>query len=135
MGAVGFRALFAAALLATSCTSIAADRRTFDGGGWRVTAINGHATPATSDYYLTFSGNEVGGRVGCNGFGGRYAIARDRMTVGEVRSTRMACSNSAGSFESDTFGILSQPLRMDWASASRMSLVNDLGSLALERLP
>ncbi len=133
--AVGFRIIFGAALLAASCTSIAADQRTFAGSGWRVTSINGHATPATSEYYLTFAARDVGGRVGCNNFGGRYAFARDRMKVGEVRATMMGCSEPAASFESETFGILSRPLRLDWASAGRLTLVNELGSIALERLP
>lgn len=135
MGAVGFRALFGAALLATSCTSIAADQRTFDGTGWRVTSINDRATPGTNDYYLTFTASDVGGRVGCNNFGGRYRAAGAKLSVREMRATQMGCAEPAASFESEALGVLSQPMRMDWTSAARLSLANDLGTIALERLP
>lgn len=135
MGAAGFRYLFGAALVATSCTSIAADQRTFDGTSWRVAAIRGEATPMTNAYVISFGAGAVGGRLGCNQFGARYAITDMRLQVQQMRSTDRICGEPGDSFEGTALAILSQPLSMDWASAQRLQLKNDMGSLSLERLP
>ena len=47
----------------------------------------------------------------------------------------MGCAEPAASFEGETFGVLSRPLRLDWGSAGRLTLANELGTIALERLP
>lgn len=135
MGAAGFRVLFGAALAATSCTSIAADQRAFDGTSWRVAAINGETTPVTNAFAISFGGGAVGGRLGCNEFGGRYAVADMRLQVSQVRSTDRTCGEAADSFEGTALSVLSQPMRMDWASAQRLELKNQAGTLRLERLP
>jgi hypothetical protein len=54
------------ALACAACTSIAADARTFEGTRWHVTAINGHATPAASNYHIDFQRGRIGGQFGCN---------------------------------------------------------------------
>jgi heat shock protein HslJ len=134
MVAAGFR-VAALALASAACTSIAADARTFEGTRWHVAAINGRATPAQGDYRMEFKGGSASGRFGCNGFGGRYSIASDKLVVREVRSTLMACSDPAGSFESAGSAILNQPMRMRWATSRRVQLVNSAGSIDLTLLP
>ena len=135
MAAAGFKALCCLALLATSCTSIAADQRTFDGTRWRVMAINARATPATGDYRVELKDGGIGGRFGCNHFGGRYDVRGETITVSEMRSTLMACSDPAASFEGAGFAVLSQPMRMTWPSGRRLVLSNPAGSIELERAP
>src|SRR5687767_5916802 len=99
MAAVGFSRLFGALLLTLAgCTSVAPDERSF-GGTWRVAAVNGQATPATGDHRIEFTGNRIGGRFGCNSFGGTYAVAGEVMTFGEIASTLMGCPEPAASFE------------------------------------
>jgi len=131
MAAAGFRAALLA-LLCAACTSIAVDARTFEGTRWHVTAINGRATPATGDYRIEFRNGGIGGRFGCNGFGGRYAVAGELLTATEVRSTMMACSNPAASFESAGFAVLREPMRLTWSSGLKLSLSNSAGSISLE---
>jgi heat shock protein HslJ len=132
MGAAGSRTALLA-LLCVGCTSIAVDARTFEGTRWHVTAINGRATPAAGDYHVEFSGGSIGGRFGCNGFGGRYSVAGEHLIASEVRSTMMACSEPAGGFESAGFAVLNQPMRWTWISGVKLTLSNSAGSISLQR--
>src|SRR4051794_26567534 len=130
MAAAGFRTTVLG-LLSAACTSIAADARTFENTRWHVTAINGRATPAAGDYRVEFKDNGIGGRFGCNGWGGNYAVRGDTIVTSEIRSTMMACSNPAGRFESAGFAILNEPMRMDWVSNGGLNLSNAAGSIDL----
>ncbi len=122
----------AAALAGAACTSMNAAPATFEGTRWQVTAINGHATPATDDYAVRFSDGRIGGRVGCNNFGASYHAQGDILTAGEIAATEMHCSGPAGQFESWGFMVLGQPMRMTWHSDRRLMLSNNAGSIALE---
>ena len=132
MVAAGFRAA-ALALTCAACTSVMADERTFDGTRWHVTAIDGRTTPSAAAYHVEVSRNEISGRFGCNGFGGRYAILGDIITAGEVRSTMMACPDM--SFEASGLAVLNRPMQMRWSSGRQLTLTNGAGSIALERAP
>lgn len=134
MAAAGFRAT-ALALACAACTSIAVDARTFEGTRWRVTAIDGQPTPAAGDYRVEFHGRGIGGRFGCNGFGGSYAVIGDIMTAGEVRSTMMGCPEPAAGFETRGFAVLRLPMHMEWATGRHLTLSNSAGSIELERQP
>jgi heat shock protein HslJ len=134
MAAAAFR-IAALALLSGGCTSIAANQRTFDDTAWRVTAVDGRATPANGNYSMSFSGGNLGARFGCNHIGGRYSAAGSTLTASEVRSTLMGCPEPAASFERDGLAVLGSPMRMSWSSGSRLTLSNSAGSIALDRLP
>lgn len=118
-----------------ACTSIAADARTFENTTWRVTAINDRATPPGGDYRVEFRGGRIGGRFGCNHFGGPYTVQRDTLIAREVASTLMGCPEPAASFETQGFAVLHQPMRMNWSSGRALTLSNAAGSIALERAP
>jgi heat shock protein HslJ len=134
MAAAGLR-IALTALICAGCASIAVDARTFEGTRWHVTAINGRATPATGDYRIEFKDGGIGGSFGCNHFGGRYAVRGEAVVVREVRSTMMACSDPAASFEGAGFTILNQPMTIHWRSGHHLNLTNRAGSIDLERLP
>ena len=134
MAVAGFKVALLA-LLAAGCTSIAANARTFEGTRWRVIAINERVTPATGDYRIQFRDGGIGGRFGCNMFGGRYDVSGPKLVAKEIRSTLMACSDPAASFEAAGFAVLNQPMGMSWRSATRLSLRNAAGSIDLERVP
>jgi heat shock protein HslJ len=134
MAVAGFRTA-ALALACAACTSIAADARTLERTGWRVAAINGRVAPARGEYRMEFKGGSVSGRFGCNGFGGRYFVSADTLVAREVRSTLMACSDPAASFESAGFAIVHQPMRMRWTSSRQLQLGNSAGSIELSLLP
>ena len=134
MAAAGFRAALIA-LACAACTSIAADARTFENTSWRVTTINGRATPPGGDYRIEFKDGRIGGRFGCNHFGGPYAVQRDTLIAREIASTLMGCPEPAASFETQGFAVLHQPMRMNWSSGRALTLSNPAGSIALERAP
>ena len=100
-------------------------------GEWRVTAINGHATPVEGSYRMQFEGGQAGGQFGCNHFGGEYRVRGEVMTVGAVTMTEMACMGPAGEFESMGMRVLQQPMRMEWRGASALRLSNGAGSIEL----
>lgn len=131
MGQLGLLALLPLA----ACTSIAAGPATLEGTRWQVTAINGRATPPAGDYRLEFERGGIGGRMGCNSMGGRYSIAGEMLTVRDVASTLMACSEPAASFESQGTAVLLSPMRIAWASDRQLTLSNAKGSIALQRIP
>lgn len=131
--AAGF-SLLSAALLA-GCASVAREAASLDGTHWRVALINGRATPATDAYRMQFDEGRIGGRFGCNHFGGPYRIEGRVLVAGDVASTLIGCPEPSASFEMQGFTVLRQPMRMDWPVPQRLVLSNPAGSIALERLP
>jgi heat shock protein HslJ len=131
-----------AAAAAAGCTTVAADARTLDGTRWHVAAVNGQATPASDRYAMSFEGGRISARFGCNGGGAPYSVAGDVIRAGPVMSTKMACLPATDQpgpgpmeFENMGFAVLGQPMRMRWQSATRLTLGNPAGTIALERLP
>lgn len=131
MGAAGFRPALLA-LACAACTSIVADSRTFEGTRWHVTAVNGRSTPAAGDYRMEFRDGQIGGRFGCNGWGGAYAISGDRIVASRIVSTMMACSDPAATFESEGLAVLRQPMRWTSGAGETLILSNSAGSIALQ---
>lgn len=134
MAAAAFRTA-ASALALAGCTSVAVDQRTFAGTRWHVTAINARATPETGDYRMEFGNGRISGRFGCNGWGGAYSTAGERLITSNVASTLMGCAEPAASFESQGLAILQQPMRWTWAGGTRLTLSNRAGAIALVRVP
>ena len=119
----------------TGCTSVAADVRTFEGTQWKVTAIDGRATPPNGDYRIEFRSGQISGRFGCNGWGGYYAMSGDTLTADRIVSTMMGCPEPAGGFESQGLAVLREPMRLIWSAGETLTLSNRAGSIALERSP
>ena len=135
MAAAAFKFVIVAAVAAAACTSMAVDARSFAGTRWHVTAVNGRPTPAKGDYRIEFRNGEIGGRFGCNSFGGRITVRGEVLTAGTIVATQMGCAAPAESFESAGFAILNRPMRWQWRAGLKMTLSNSAGSIALERLP
>ena len=132
MAAAGFRATVAT-LACAGCTSIAVDAQTFENTHWRVTAINGRATPSNGDYHMEFEGGRISGRFGCNGWGGGYSLTRETLSASQVVSTLMACPEPAMSFESQGLTALRQPMHWNSVGARGLTLTSPSGSISLER--
>lgn len=141
MGAAGCRALPLAALALAACTSIAADQRTFDGTRWNVVAINGQATPGGDRFSIVFGPVSFTGRMGCNLLRGDYHVVGGQLIPGMSMATQMGCLSDAPraippmTFEEWAFRVLRKPMRLDWASGKQLTLINDAGAIALERVP
>jgi len=134
MAAAGYRLPFLA-LACAACTSVTATQASFDGTRWHVTAINGNATPAAGDYSLQFAQGNVGARFGCNHIGGRYSAVGDRLRTFDVHSTLMGCPEPAATFERQGSMVLTSPMHIAWSRETRLTLSNDHGTIALERIP
>jgi putative lipoprotein len=106
-----------------------------DGTRWQVTAINGHATPRTTQYRVEIAKGRIGGRFGCNSFGGDYRVRGNVLIAGQVAATEMACPDPNMTFEGWGFSVLGQPMQMIWSDSGRLSLTNAAGSINLERAP
>ena len=110
-------------------------------GTWRVTAINGVATPAGPNFRVLFTGDRLSGRFGCNQFQAVYSIEEGRFQPVHGSNTEMACQ----------FGVPSAPsisvMQLeDWAFAAlrsgptarlrpdgTLSLSGGAGSITLRR--
>lgn len=119
--------------LALTLPACAAAHDALAGSEWRVTAINGHATPAEGNYVMRFRDNQVGGQFGCNHFGGPYQMKQDVMTTGAMAMTEMACIGPADQFEHWGLTILTQPMQVEWRGERAMRLSNAAGSIDLSR--
>ena len=133
MAAAVFRATILAALL-SGCTSVASTNATLEGTEWQVMAIDGQPTPRTETYRMQFKDGQVGGRFGCNHFGGQFSARGSTLTVTNTTSTLMGCPEPAATFEREGLAVLQQPMSMQWRSSQRLTLTNGAGSIALERL-
>jgi heat shock protein HslJ len=135
MAVVGFRKILAGCVVAgLSCAAAAADVYPIEGSLWRVTAINGEATP-NSKYSINFGGNQVTGRLGCNDFGGNLAVKEGSLNISALRATSRVCGDDAAAFEGSGLAVISQPLSLQWAGRDRLVIASVNGNMTLERLP
>jgi heat shock protein HslJ len=140
MAAAGFRPI-AAALALGGCTSMAADARTFEGTHWHISAINGHQTPRSGRFGITFASGRFSAQAGCNTARGVYRVEGDTLQPGMAGYTEMACEAAVDlpvslmTFERWGFAVLRKPMRMRWTSGKQLTLSNAAGSIELERLP
>lgn len=135
MAVVGFKKILAGCALAgVSCASMAADVHPINGSSWRVSSINGEAAPLSRNT-ISFAGNVVTGRLGCNDFGGKLIASEASLSISALRATSRTCGDDAAMFEGSGFAVLSQPLRMEWATRDRLMLASSEGNMTLERLP
>ncbi len=62
------------------------------GSEWRPVEIGGAEVPADTGIFVRFGGEgELTGHGGCNSFFGSYSITGDRIEIGPLGVTRMAC--------------------------------------------
>ena len=88
--------------LAGCCRVPAAPASTamLEGASWRLTALPGHSVPAGNGAPTArFEGGRVAGFSGCNRFTGGYTVDRDRLTIGNLAGTMMACPEPAMAVE------------------------------------
>ena len=74
----------------------------FEGGDWRLTALPGQPLPAADARNAPsarFEGGRVHGFSGCNQFTGQYTVDRDKLTIGLLAGTMMACPEPAMSLD------------------------------------
>lgn len=124
---------FLAALLATGCATAGGPPGRLDGTRWQVEAINGQPVPQTPQYLVEFNDGRIGGRLGCNQFGGDYRQSGATLAAGPVAATEMACPEPGMTHEGWGFNILQHPMRIEWRGEGGLVLSNEAGSIELVR--
>lgn len=102
-------ALFALAL--SACSSAKPDIS----GDWKLVSYGDAASPTPAlldvDTTFTFKDGQMGGNVGCNGFGGEYELNGDQITFNGIMSTLMYCEEAALQ-EQGVLGVFSDNLAL-----------------------
>ena len=70
-------------------------------GAWTLTSINGQPPIAGSTISATFENGEVGGRSGCNSYGGKYSASGKKLSTSALMMTEMACMDPQGVMEQE----------------------------------
>ncbi|MFL5684028.1 MAG: META domain-containing protein [Chloroflexota bacterium] len=69
-------------------------------GSWRAVTVAGQTVVDGHEPTATFLAGEVTGTTGCNSYGGSYRYEEGALTIGEMRTTMMACIGPIGDVES-----------------------------------
>ena len=70
------------------------------GSEWRPVEIGNLQVPPGAELFVRFAGEgKLEGHGGCNRFFGSYKIAVDRVEIGPLGATRMACPEGRGDIE------------------------------------
>lgn len=73
-----------------------------EGTSWVLISYNkSNALPGTS-ITLSFQDGQVRGSAGCNSYGGSYQVAEDKIEVGALAITEMACLEPEGVMDQET---------------------------------
>lgn len=81
-------------------------------GQWKLVSYGSGLEQKTAapevDTSIEFKDGQMGGNVGCNGFGGDYAVDGDTITFGPIMSTMMFCEGPVGEQEMGTLAVLQE---------------------------
>ncbi|ADB35048.1 protein of unknown function DUF306 Meta and HslJ [Kribbella flavida DSM 17836] len=101
-----------------------------DGTRWTLdTVITGElaSTPGAANAHLTISGERVTGATGCNELQGIVARSGDKLTFGELGTTRRACDGDAAALEKTMLSTLNSEVSYS-IEANRLRLRKADGS-------
>ncbi len=99
---------------------------------WTIVAI-GQETVSGPQYTLRIGPDEIGGRVGCNGFSARYTADGGTLNIGATMSTRMACAPAVMTREQRAFAILTGAVQVSRPDANTLVLTGAEGAIRLRR--
>jgi heat shock protein HslJ len=71
------------------------------GTSWQLMTLGGSALIPGSEINGFFEEGQVGGSAGCNSYGGSYQVSGDKLTIGEIIQTEMACLDPPGVMEQE----------------------------------
>lgn len=104
------------------CRGVKADRP-FTGTEWRLVWQQGAPAPARAT--LRFDGTRVAGSDGCNRLMGPARVDGDRLALGPLAGTKMACAQ--GQAEADAFGAALSRVQRFVVQGETLSLVDAAG--------
>ena len=74
-----------------------------DGTSWDLWAFRKSKPIPGTTFTATFEDGEVRGSSGCNSYAGSYQVEGDRISVGDVVRTEMACLEPEGLMEQESY--------------------------------
>ena len=86
---LGIVILFLALFALAGCSLAAKDP--LEGTNWLLTDLAGTKPVEGTTLTAEFSDGQIGGSAGCNSYGGSYEVKGDKLEVGDLMSTMMAC--------------------------------------------
>jgi heat shock protein HslJ len=105
---------------------------------WRPERLGEMRLEDTTEMFVQFeTGGQISGSAGCNRFFGNYELLDEKLAVGPLGATRMACPEPAMSFEISFLELLQSSTTVVTAN-DRLTLRNDQGDtlvrlVAIER--
>jgi heat shock protein HslJ len=79
-------------LLLSACGSGSKETPNLDGTSWTMVEINGKKALPTTEVWISFDGDIVGGKGGCNHYGGEVKMnSNGNIEFGMLAMTEMAC--------------------------------------------
>jgi uncharacterized membrane protein len=100
---------------------------------WSIDEIDGEPV-FERGYFLEFDAERFTGRAGCNRLSGAYAREGERLTLGPVAATRMACPEPGMGHERRALAILGGPVMVSPEEGEGMILTGAGGRLLLRRI-
>lgn len=140
MRAIGFAiCLLAAAAPAGAVPGSAASAAAIEGTTWRLASLPGHdaafLAAVPDGVTVRFEGGALQAFAGCNRLRGGYTVAGDRLTLGPMAGTMMACPPPVGDVEDAVVRALTGTQRFAVAGDT-LTLTSDAGSaLAFTKVP
>lgn len=108
-------------------------------GEWKLVSYGSASeqVPAVADVETSIkfdAEGQMGGNVGCNGFGGEYSVEGDTIKLGPVMSTMMFCEGPVGEQEMGTLAVFQESATFV-LDGDRLSLTSADGAsmIVLER--
>ena len=86
-------------ILLSACGGDGEERTSLDGSSWTLVEGAGVSVPDGVTMTIEFEGGRASGTGGCNRFTGSYDEDGESISLGQVASTRMACSEEVMSSE------------------------------------
>ncbi|MFM8376364.1 MAG: META domain-containing protein, partial [Phenylobacterium sp.] len=87
-----FAATALLALCLSACAATRPDAPPALSGDWRVEDLDGRGVPDRVPFAVGFADGRVSASAGCNRLSGAFEQSGDRLRIGPLASTRMACS-------------------------------------------
>jgi heat shock protein HslJ len=89
-------AMMTLAVLAVMCGPSPADSSSLKDTKWVLVTLGGEAPLAGRAPSAEFSADQISGSAGCNTYFGSYAASSSEISISDVASTEMWCSDPAG---------------------------------------
>ncbi len=100
------------------------------GTRWVIAGIDGRPVRTVRTTDIRFTASRVQGNAGCNSFGGAYRLDGDRLSAGQVISTRMACVGPGMEVEGRFFSTIADA-RIERGASDTLTLRSPSGTVEL----